>query len=91
MLTLATRYERLPQAVPVVQATMPMMEVAPPVSAPLRAVETEGIKPLALVEQEAINRAIELCGGDVPRAAVALGISASTIYRKKQSWASDKL
>jgi two-component system repressor protein LuxO len=91
MLTLATRFERVPQAVPVVQAAMPVMEVAPAVAAPQAISEPEGIKPLALVEQEAINRAIALCSGDVPRAAVALGISASTIYRKKQSWAAGKL
>ncbi|MCL1477507.1 MAG: hypothetical protein MH219_08140 [Marinobacter sp.] len=33
-----------------------------------------------------IERAIALCGGNVPRAAARLEISASTIYRKKQQW-----
>ena len=97
MLTLATRFERVPQVVSMVpqvvsmvQTILPAPEVVQPVAAPAQMMEMGGIKPLALVEQETINRAIELCGGDVPRAAVALGISASTIYRKKQSWASVK-
>ncbi|MEN3164752.1 sigma-54 dependent transcriptional regulator [Tistrella mobilis] len=48
---------------------------------------TEGeIRPLWQVERMAIERAIDLCGGNVPRAAALLGISASTIYRKRQAW-----
>lgn len=44
------------------------------------------IKPLWQVEKQAIEEAIERCGGSIPRAADALGVSPSTIYRKKQSW-----
>ncbi|MBX2830060.1 MAG: sigma-54 dependent transcriptional regulator [Rhodospirillales bacterium] len=44
------------------------------------------IKPLWQVEKKAIEEAIERCGGSIPRAADALGVSPSTIYRKKQSW-----
>ena len=39
------------------------------------------------VEKAAIDRAIELCRGNIPRAAAFLGVSPSTIYRKKQAWA----
>ena len=46
----------------------------------------ESIRPLADMEREAINRAIRLCGGNIPKAAHFLGVSASTIYRKKQAW-----
>jgi len=46
----------------------------------------ESIRTLADVEREAINQAILLCGGNIPKAAHFLGVSASTIYRKKQSW-----
>lgn len=46
----------------------------------------EHIRPLAEVEREAIERAIRICGGNIPRAAHFLGVSASTLYRKKQSW-----
>lgn len=44
------------------------------------------IKPLWQVEKQAIEEAIKRCGGSIPRAADALGVSPSTIYRKKQYW-----
>jgi DNA-binding NtrC family response regulator len=44
------------------------------------------IRPLWEVERDAIEAAIDCCEGNVPRAAVALGISPSTIYRKRQAW-----
>jgi DNA-binding NtrC family response regulator len=46
----------------------------------------EEIVPLWQVEKDAIERAINLCNGNIPRAAAFLGISASKIYRKKQNW-----
>ncbi len=46
----------------------------------------ELIRPLDVVEREAIENAIELCGGDVRKAAVFLGIAPATIYRKLKSW-----
>ena len=56
-------------------------------------VETSGavrplspIKPLALVEMEAINEAIRVSNNNIARAAAALGVSPSTIYRKRQQW-----
>ncbi|HEY5789995.1 MAG TPA: sigma-54 dependent transcriptional regulator [Gammaproteobacteria bacterium] len=47
----------------------------------------EAIRPLAELEREAIERAVRLCDGNVPRAAHFLGISAATVYRKKSAWA----
>lgn len=44
------------------------------------------LKPLWLIEKEAIEHAIELCGGNIPKAAALLEISPSTIYRKKITW-----
>jgi DNA-binding NtrC family response regulator len=44
------------------------------------------VVPLWQVEKAAIERAIELCAGNIPRAAAFLGVSPSTLYRKKQSW-----
>lgn len=44
------------------------------------------IKPLWQVEKDAIEQAIELCDGNIPKAAALLGVSPSTIYRKIQSW-----
>jgi two-component system repressor protein LuxO len=44
------------------------------------------IRPLAEVEREVIEHAISLYGGNIARAATALGVSPSTIYRKKAAW-----
>ena len=46
----------------------------------------EGIRPLWEVERRTIERAIEICDGNIPKAAAHLGISASTIYRKRMGW-----
>ena len=45
--------------------------------------------PLWKIERDAITRTLAACGGDVQKAAVVLEISASTIYRKLQSWQKD--
>lgn len=44
------------------------------------------IQPLWKVERDVIERAIEACDGNIPKAAAKLGISPSTIYRKKLGW-----
>lgn len=44
------------------------------------------ILPLWIEEKAIIERAIEIHGGNIQRAAAALEISPSTIYRKKQAW-----
>ena len=44
------------------------------------------IKSLADVERETIEHAINICDGNIPKAAALLDVSPSTIYRKKQSW-----
>lgn len=44
------------------------------------------MKSLATIEREAIEHAINLCDGNIPKAAALLDVSPSTIYRKKQSW-----
>ncbi|MFK5892801.1 MAG: helix-turn-helix domain-containing protein, partial [Pseudomonadota bacterium] len=46
----------------------------------------EHILPLAEVEKRAVNRAIDICDGNIPLAAAKLEVSPSTLYRKKQSW-----
>ena len=43
-------------------------------------------RPLGEIEREAIESAIEACGGSIPKAAKALGVSPSTIYRKREAW-----
>lgn len=47
---------------------------------------SELIRPMNEIEREAIERAIDLCGGNIPTAAHYLKISAATIYRKRNSW-----
>ena len=49
----------------------------------------QDIRPLWIVERRTIEQAIDACGGNVPKAANALGVSPSTIYRKIQSWNRD--
>ena len=49
--------------------------------------ETTTIRPLAEVEREAIEAAINACEGNVPKAAALLDVSPSTIYRKRLAWA----
>jgi two-component system repressor protein LuxO len=44
------------------------------------------IPPLHITERQAIEHAITLCAGNIPRAAALLEISPSTIYRKKSQW-----
>lgn len=47
------------------------------------------IRPLAVIEREAIETALEAADGNVPRAAAMLDISPSTIYRKISRWEED--
>jgi two-component system, repressor protein LuxO len=49
-------------------------------------VEVSSIKPLWIVERDAIEQAVALCAGNIPKAAALLEVSPSTIYRKKASW-----
>jgi two-component system repressor protein LuxO len=48
------------------------------------------IQPLWQTEKDAIQVAIDSCNGNIPKAAALLGISASTIYRKKQVWEAEE-
>jgi two-component system, repressor protein LuxO len=38
------------------------------------------------IEREVIEETVAACGGSVPRAAKILGVSPSTLYRKRESW-----
>lgn len=46
----------------------------------------ETIRPMLEVEREHIENAITLCDGNIPKASHHLGVSAATIYRKKNAW-----
>ena len=49
-------------------------------------VSNTDIRLLSHVERDAIERAIDICQGNVVQAAAALGVSPSTLYRKIQAW-----
>ena len=49
------------------------------------------VKPLWQVERRAIEEALALCGGNVPRAAAFLEVNPSTIYRRKAEWDKGRL
>lgn len=46
----------------------------------------ENLSPLSDLERAIIENAIEICDGNIPRAAGYLGVSPSTIYRKRVGW-----
>jgi len=49
------------------------------------------IRPLWMIEKKAIEEALALCNGNVPRAAALLEINPSTIYRRKSEWDKGRL
>ena len=69
--------------------TPPAPRPAAPVAASGPAIDESEIRPLWQVEREAIEQAIAACGGNIPKAAALLDISASTIYRKRLNWKAD--
>jgi DNA-binding NtrC family response regulator len=54
------------------------------------AVREDGIRTLADVEREAIERTLEATGGDKRRAAKMLGISRAKIYQRLKEWRKDE-
>ena len=44
------------------------------------------VKPLWMIERDAIENAVVFCGGSINKAAGLLEVSPSTLYRKYQSW-----
>ncbi|MEP1441508.1 MAG: sigma-54 dependent transcriptional regulator [Hyphomicrobiales bacterium] len=69
----------------------PMSQSTPPVEMPVASTAVaktrEDIKALDNVIRETIEEAIAICDGSVPKAARALDVSPSTLYRRLQSWA----
>ncbi len=72
-----------------VEAAMLPLRAAPAANVaprPSAADAATRIRPLADIEREAIERAVEICDGNIPKAAAHLGISPSTLYRKRAAW-----
>jgi two-component system, repressor protein LuxO len=61
-------------------------EPTPVGQAELRGKPVADVRPLAVIEREAIEAAIAACGGNLTEAATRLGINVSTIHRKRQAW-----
>ena len=61
----------------------PVQAATPPSTLPAA---RPALVPLWQVERDAIEAAIARFDGNIPRAAAALEISPSTIYRKRQAW-----
>ena len=80
------RSEKQTFAAPPSSAPRPSENPPPTTYANDMAKERESIRPLSEVERDAIDHAISQCDGNIPKAAHFLGVSASTIYRKKQVW-----
>lgn len=55
-------------------------------AAPSHTAVVASIRPLETVIRETIEQAISKCGGSIPKAATALEVSPSTIYRRLQAW-----
>lgn len=52
---------------------------------------TKSIRPLWQTEKQLIEQAVEICEGNISRAAAYLDINPSTIYRKLKSWSKKEL
>lgn len=90
LLTAAALAPGLHGELPAKNTTAAQPPAAAPGERPSRASQPEDaaaiLLPLWRIERDAITRTLEACGGDVQKAAVVLEISASTVYRKLQSW-----
>ncbi len=56
---------------------------------PVQPKTSQAIRPLEDIIREAIEYAVEACEGSIPRAAAALDVSPSTLYRRIEGWKID--
>lgn len=68
------------------QDRSPIKEEAAETDTVPTAYAASNITPLSDLEKIAIEHAISCCDGSIPKAAALLGVSPSTIYRKRQAW-----
>jgi DNA-binding NtrC family response regulator len=78
--------QMLPPPLNTLSSKVPIKPVAKPISQTSSSEETSGIQPFWITEKQTIERAIALCDGNIPKAASLLEVSASTVYRKLQTW-----
>ncbi|HVV91845.1 MAG TPA: sigma-54 dependent transcriptional regulator [Hyphomicrobiales bacterium] len=73
---------------PLVTADMLPAEIVPTAGGSAAAAfRPSAVAPMWLQEQRIIEQALAACDGNIARAAAALEINPSTIYRKRQAWA----
>jgi two-component system repressor protein LuxO len=77
----------LHQALVMNDGDMLTAEMLPPPLTPPPAIRlaTRRVKPLHIVQREAIDEAILHCAGNIPRAAALLEVSPSTLYRRREA------
>ena len=66
--------------VPAQETTLPQTLIRKPFTVDLE-------NSMARLERDIIEAVISACGGSIPKASKTLGLSPSTIYRKRESWA----
>ncbi|MBB5515053.1 DNA-binding NtrC family response regulator [Rubricella aquisinus] len=76
-----------------IRQTLPGRVTAQVDAAPAASVTTDPVEALvgqslADVERKFVEATITACDGSIPRAAAMLGVSPSTIYRKREAWGS---
>lgn len=81
--------QRMVRETPVISATASPLNTGDIATPAVAGASDTSIKPLWLVEKDAIERAIALCDGNIPKAAALLEVSASTLYRKREKWLTD--
>ena len=79
-------FPRQLQGLPSAPATRIVAHAEPRAEAPPTQVSSGAIEPLDTTVRRAIEQAIAQCGGNIPKAAAALQVSASTLYRRIQAW-----
>ena len=81
--------EMLPHIMRSAPATAPLSVPRPvpePTPSPASPPQVDHLRPLDDVVRATIEEAISSCGGSIPRAAAALQVSPSTIYRRMEMW-----
>jgi two-component system repressor protein LuxO len=74
------------EAVEASMLALPIVASGSPLAASPAPQAGTAVEPFVVQEQRIIERALKACDGNIPKAAAALGIAPSTIYRKRQAW-----
>lgn len=81
--------DMLPLARPVATVSPPQVRALRDVHAVMTGAVHSSGRQFADIERDVIEDTLASCGGSVPKAARILGLSPSTIYRKRESWGTE--